>query len=97
MELAEMEICFLMHWENYISISFHSEWDMIVWWQFLNQIEFPFGSKTVTTIISHSIHCERKWKYSFLSVKENTEYLELFITVDNTKFQQGRESLLFFQ
>ena len=29
------------------------------WWQFLNQMEFPleilFGSKTVTTIISHSL------------------------------------------
>ena len=25
------------------------------WWQFLNQMEFPFGSKTITTIISHSL------------------------------------------
>jgi len=29
-------------------------------------------------------------------MKENTEYLELFIIVDNTKFQQGQENLLFF-
>ena len=25
------------------------------WWQFLKQMEIPFGSKTVTTIISHSL------------------------------------------
>ena len=29
-------------------------------------------------------------------LKENTEYLELFIIVDNTKFQLGLENLLFF-
>ena len=30
-------------------------------------------------------------------MKENTEYLELFIIVDDTKFQQGQENLIFFQ
>ena len=31
-------------------------------------------------------------------MKENTEYLELLlIIVDDTKFQQGQENLLFFQ
>ena len=48
-------------WENYISISFHIEWDMIVvtiflsiFWTRLNSIWFR-KSKTVPTIISHSI------------------------------------------
>ena len=30
-------------------------------------------------------------------MKENTEYLELFIIVDDTKFQQGQENLIFFR
>ena len=30
-------------------------------------------------------------------MKENTEYLELFIFVGNTKFQQGQENLMFIQ
>ena len=31
-----------LHWENYVSISFHIEWDMIVVTVFLlNQLEFP--------------------------------------------------------
>ena len=30
-------------------------------------------------------------------MKENTEYLELFIIVDDTKFQQGQENFIFFQ
>ena len=29
-------------------------------------------------------------------MKENTEYLELFIMVDDTKFQQGQENLIIF-
>ena len=28
-------------------------------------------------------------------MKENTEYLELFIIVDDTKFQQDQENLIF--
>ena len=28
-------------------------------------------------------------------MKENTEYLELFTIVDDTKFQQGQENLIF--
>ena len=32
-----------------------------------------------------------------ICLKENAEYLELFIIVDNTKFQQGQENLLFLQ
>ena len=34
--------------------------------------------------------------YRCLLMKENTEYLELFIIVDDTKFQQGQENLIFF-
>ena len=30
-------------------------------------------------------------------MKENTEYLELFRIVEDTKFQQGQENLIFFQ
>ena len=51
-----------VHWENYISISFHIEWDMIegtVFLSILNQMEFHLVQKiereTVPTIISHSI------------------------------------------
>ena len=32
-----------------------------------------------------------------ISMKENTDYLELFIIVGDTKFQQGQENLNFFQ
>ena len=53
---------FCIHWENYISISFHIEWDMIVVTVFLsilNQMEFhlvqKIERKMVTTIISNSI------------------------------------------
>ena len=49
-----------IHWENYISISFHIQWDMIavtVFLSILNQMEFhlvqKIERKTVTTIISH--------------------------------------------
>ena len=34
---------------------------------------------------------------TLLLVKENTEYLELFIIVDDTKLQQGQENLISFQ
>ena len=51
-----------VRWENYISISFQIEWYMIVVIVFLtilNQMEFhlvqKIESKTVTTIISHSM------------------------------------------
>ena len=30
-------------------------------------------------------------------MKENTEYLKLFIIVDDTKLQQGQENLISFQ
>ena len=39
------------HWENFFSISFHIEWDKIVVTVFL----LIFETKTVTTIVSHSI------------------------------------------
>ena len=32
----------------------------------------------------------------FSLMKENTEYLALFIIVDDTKFQQGQENVIFF-
>ena len=50
-----------VHWENYISISFHIEWDMIVVTVFLsllNQTEFHMvqnQKKTVSMIISYSM------------------------------------------
>ena len=31
--------------------------------------------------------------YEIILMKENTEYVELFIIVDNTKFQQGQENI----
>ena len=43
-------IAMLLHWENCISISFYIGWDMI-----LNIYDIGIESKTVTTIISHSI------------------------------------------
>ena len=61
----------LLHWENYISISFHIEWYMIVVTVFLstlNQMELHFCSKskgkTVTTIISHSMWKEMEMQFS---------------------------------
>ena len=53
-----------VHQENYISIAFYIEWDMIVVTVFLsilNQMEIHLvqnGRKTVTTIISHSMRKE---------------------------------------
>ena len=51
-----------VHWENYISMSFRIEWDMIVVTAFLlilKQMEFylvqQIERKTVTTIISHAM------------------------------------------
>ena len=64
-----------IHWENYISFSFHIEWDMIVETVFLsilNQMELhllQIERKIVITTI-YPIRFERKWKYSFLSAEE---------------------------
>ena len=50
-----------IYWENYVSISFHIEWDMIlvtIFLSILNQMDsiwFKIENKTVTTIISHSL------------------------------------------
>ena len=56
------------HWENYISTSFHTEWDLIVETVFLsilNQMEIHFvqkiEKKTVTTIIYHSMWKEMEY------------------------------------
>ena len=43
-----------LHWGNYISISFHSEWDMTVGTVF-GPNRIYIWLKTVTTIISHSL------------------------------------------
>ena len=75
-------------------------------------MEFSFGEWNITlhiyltTISGHKkAHLVEKIDYEiekkfFITViflmKENTEYLELFIIVD-TKFQQGQENLIFFQ
>ena len=58
-----------IHWENYVSISFHSEWDMIVVTIF-EPNGIPFGSKSKGKLVprSYPIQCGRKWKHSFLSV-----------------------------
>ena len=47
------------HWKNSYSISFQIEWDMIV---------IISHSKGKLSPPSYPIQCERKWKYSFLSV-----------------------------
>ena len=63
------------HWENYISISFHIEWNMIAWWQFSFQFLTKWNSiwfrksKEKLSPRSYPIQCERKLKYSFLSVE----------------------------
>ena len=67
-----------MHWENYISISFHIEWDMIVVRVFLpilNQMESPIGSKSNGKLSprTYPIQCERKWKHSFLSARNSVK------------------------
>jgi len=65
--------------ENYISISLHIEWDMIVVLFIYDRDSFPFdfepngipfGSKSKRKLSprSYPIQCERKSKYSFLSV-----------------------------
>ena len=55
-----------VHWENYISICFHIEWDM------MEPNGIPFGSKSKGKLSprSYPIQCERKWKYNFLSLVE---------------------------
>ena len=56
--------------ENYIAFSFPIEWDMIVVTVFLpilSQMEFNLVQKLSPR--SYPIHCERKWEYSFLSVR----------------------------
>ena len=60
---------FVEHWENYISIYFHIEWNMIVVTVFLSilsQMDFHLVQKLSPR--SCLIHCGSKWKYSFLSV-----------------------------
>ena len=62
-----------VHWQNLISNSFHIECDMIVvivFLSILNQMEFYLCSKSKGKLSprSYPIQCERKWKYSFLSV-----------------------------
>ena len=54
------------HWENYIYISFHIQWDMIVetvFFSILNQMEInlvQIERETVTTIISHWMWKEKE-------------------------------------
>ena len=37
-----------------------------------------------------------KTQMEYQTMKENTEYLELFIIVEDATFQQGQENLIFF-
>ena len=66
-----------LHWEDYISISFQIELDMIVrefsfwFWTKWKSIWFR-KSKRKLSPRSYPIQCERKWKYSFLSVDRKT-------------------------
>ena len=50
------------HWENYISICFQIEWDMIVMTIFLSILNQSKGK------LSPQPQCEMKWKYIFFSV-----------------------------
>ena len=71
-KLLYRAVIYALHWENYISISFHIEWDMIVVTVFLsifsilkwNSIWFKIERKTVTMIISHSIWKELEVLFS---------------------------------
>ena len=65
--LGQLNVCLalFLNWENYVSISFHIEWDMVVVTVFLSifwtkwiSIWFKIERKTVTTIISHSMRKE---------------------------------------
>ena len=74
--LEHLELRSYLGWENYISISFHIEWDMIVVTVFisiLNQMEIHFVQKIEKKMAprSYPIQCEGKWKYSFFSVKRD--------------------------
>ena len=80
LEKKKLEKSRLRHWENYISISFHIEWDVIVVFSFRFFLSsFPidfephgilFGSKLEGKLSprSYRIHFERNWEYSFLRV-----------------------------
>ena len=68
----------LLHWKNFISISFHIEWDMIVvtvFFSILNQMEFHLVQKIEEKLSprSYPIQRERNGKYSFLSVRRNVQ------------------------
>ena len=61
------------HWENYISIFFQIEWDMIVVTVFLsilNQMEFHLVQKLKLSPGSYPNQFEIKSKYCFLSVPQ---------------------------
>ena len=65
-----------IHWENYVSISFHIEWDMIVvtvfQFRFSEPNGIPFGSKSKGKLSPrlYPIQCKRKWKHSFFQCTE---------------------------
>ena len=67
-------------------------------WGWLSQGSWPQVYLTDPSnfcMLNQTWRGEKKCIYIFM--KENTEYLELFIIVDDTKFQQGQENLIFFQ
>jgi len=67
-------VCFprgSVHWENYISISFHIEWDTIVvavFLSILNHMEFNLVQNRKGKLSPQSYPTQCKRKYSFLSV-----------------------------
>ena len=76
--LANLYFRVHLHWENYVSISFHIEhwmgYDRGVSFPFnfeSNEIPFVSKSKGKLSPRSYPIQYERKWKHSFLSVKDN--------------------------
>ena len=73
------------HWENYISISIHIKYDDRGD-SFPFDLEpngFPFVSKSKGKLSprSYPIQCERKWKYSFLSVLCVYIYIHIYIHI----------------
>ena len=52
---------------------------------------FPFGSKSKRKLSprSYPIQCERKWKYSFLSVRITENYRRAFLPVLRIGVVQG--------
>ena len=76
------------HWENYVSISFHIEWDMIVvtiFFLILSQMDFylvqNWKENCHNEYIPFNVH-ERDWKYSFLSDYAARKGISVLLPID---------------